>query len=392
MNARGTGLRAWAVVGLAVAVAGCGYLEGGYTAEGILSVGPEAEDLEGGTQTAAPRAADVAAELKSEAVLERALDEVPADDRKAAGYAGVEGPARLAEDLAAEPLPNSTLVRVALTSSDAAAARTIVTHVMDAYVAHRWELAEQAMQMRTKDLVRARNVLSEQAEQLRSLLAGFLGASGLVIRDGQDVTSAARVEALAKEHASLTADLSRARAEWERFAELANEAQEADDLALLTAAYPGLTEPLSTDPSVMKVLARIEVIEAELQQQRQSLGPDHSAVKRLAQDLEEARDALDDTRAEVLAALLAQKSAILQSRLETLRKADASLRDELAHAREVAAQMDRKAAEYEDLRRRYESVQEQLDALTEKVERLRMEAVMSRPDVRVVQYPSPVGE
>ncbi len=377
---------------LAASAAGCGGLGGGYTAEGILSIGPEAEDLDGNAQTAARRAANVALEVKSEPVLARAL-ETPSDvGLEAAGYAGPQGPSRLAEDLVVEPVPGTALVRVGLTASGPVVARDVVTRVLDAYVEHAAEQEAQARMKRMAELQKARDALEVQARMLADRLRAFLQESGLVVQDGRDVESTARLEALRKEHAALEAELTRTRAEWEQFKALAAKAAEEGEAGNLVAAYPEVEKQLYDDAQVASASGRLGALEAELEELRARLGPDHTEVKRLENTRGEARRALDGVLVEVLDTVLSQFSTALERRYEQAREAEAEIQDRLAEARARAADAARDLDTYREMEAEFEPLQNQIDAVVAGIERLRIEAAMARPPARVLQYPPPPAD
>jgi len=267
--------------------------------------------------------------IKSNPVLTRAIAKL------GPGKSPFATPEELAKALVVKPEPNTFCVRVRCTARTWDEARRAVSAVMEAFVAHVQESNRQAFAARMQELEAEHNHLARQAEDLRARMALFIKESGLMILDGRDINSAARVTVQTEMLAQADAEAAKAQAAFDHFSDLLKQAEETKDYGPVRAALPG-------------------AVQAE-------------------NDLQAFQD----------------HAARLRVRYKVARESATALREQLAEAKADASRMALQVQDYQAMEQECRRVEKLVDEVRLRIDQARIGEALRRPGPSLIQYPSP---
>ena len=366
-----------------------------YTAEGVVEVEPgqaQAIELTRGYQQAIDvRLFPQYIESQVRAILNTRV--LTAALKVLAGqqtmYPGPEEVAayELGEDLEVVHALNTQNILVTLTGTDATQVRDIVREVLTQYVEQLRSDRQQADADRQQELRAERDDLKRQLDELGRKLASYRDESAVVVADERGGEQVAVLNALVRQLTVIQVELAAARADWNQFQELRKQSEETRDLSAVLMTFPEVMETLRRDPMIVSLTQTSTVLAQQLEGLAQRFGPQHESVRRLKVSVQATANDLEAKRAEVLGQLIQQQGAVLKNRYDSARAAEAEIQTRVSEARGAALSAAKLTAEYRAREEEYRRVLDLLNVVEDGLERMRISAVMARPNVRIVGRP-----
>jgi capsular exopolysaccharide synthesis family protein len=322
--------------------------------------------------------------IKSDTVLNMALKALEGQQTM---FRGAQAVQKMAEELDVAYLPRSQNMGVRLQGRDPSEVQRIVRAVLDAYIAFTSAQTTQAEADRQRDLRAERDDLSQQAADLSRRMAAYVRDSNAVVltdRGGEEMN---RLIAMMGQLIAAQARTVDAKSRWDQFQQLIQQATEQQNQVAVMMAFPEVGQELQRNPTVDTLTNQVAALAQQIEALRQRLGTRHEAVKRTEMVYETTRNRLEAERGRLLTELLQQHGTILKASYERLRDTEAALRDEVATARTEAARVAQRAAEYRGMEHEYSRVTALLGTVLDGLERMRIQAALVRPHIRVTQYP-----
>ena len=322
--------------------------------------------------------------IESDAVLRQAIDALGLEQN----IYKKEKPEELSKELSVAYLPRSQNIAVTLSGRNPVQIQTIVRGVLDAYIKFVKTQNAQTEADRQRDLTTERNSLTQQADELNRRLMTFLRESGAAALEGRS-EEMGRLEMTTRQLVLAQGALADAKAQWEYFQQLAQQAEQEKNQAAVFVSYPAIGDELRRSPSIISQATQVVRLGQDLASLKQRLGPSHEVVKRAEQLYQAAKNDLEVEQARVVGELLQQQGAVLKADYERARDAEAAVSDQVATARADAARVALRAAEYQGMQREYQRVQTLLDTVLTGLAQMRIQSALVRPNTQITQYPTP---
>ncbi len=322
--------------------------------------------------------------MKNTRVLQAALDALKGEQTM---YRGANPAYELGQDLAVTHLPNTQNILVSLTGRDRTQLRDIVREVLTQYRQQLESDQAEADARRRQELEAERDVLSGQLEDLSRQLDNFRDMASVVVADERGSEQMATLNTLVRQLALVQADVAEANAAWDQFQDLRKQAEETNDLSPILMAFPEVTEAMRTDNTIAALRRQVAALGQQMESMTQRFGEQHEQVRRLAAQLQAARNDLEAQRSETLNQLVQQQSASLKNRYDQARALESDLQRRVGEARAAAVDIAKRSAEYRARSQEYARVQELLNTVENGLERMRISAALSRPNIQVVGWP-----
>ncbi|MBM4017060.1 MAG: polysaccharide biosynthesis tyrosine autokinase [Planctomycetes bacterium] len=364
-----------------------------YTAEGIIEVEPgqaQMPVLTGAVQPEVPIGllgpyieAQVLA-IRNYRVLQAALKEL---EGKQFAYTGGGDVRDLAEDLDARYIPNTQNIYVALRGWDRREVTDIVTQVLTQYTAQLVEDRKQADADRQRELRQERDDLRNQLEALGRRLASLRDESAIIVIDERASEQLARLTTLARQLADAQYKLAEAKAAWDQFQKLRDQAEAGKDMTPVLMVYPKVMEDMRRDAGINAATELVSRLAQDLQGLRARFGPKNEIVLRTETALQTAQNELQAKQSDILGQLFQQTAATLKSDYDRAREAEADLLSRVSEARTAALGVAKLTADYRAREQEYNRVQTLLNTVTDGLERMRIAAALFRPNIRVTRWP-----
>ncbi len=367
-----------------------------YTSEGVIAIEP-------GQQTGGP--VDITAApatiippnlfelyvqgqvmiIKSDRVLSNALERVRGLQ---AMYTTGQASYELNKDLEVAYIPRSQNILVSLTGGNRNELKLIVQAVLDAYREQERQMREESERQRAITLEQQRAELQRQISDIVRQLELQRGEANAVILDERGSEELARLTALVRQLVQQEVELAEARAAWEQFLQLRQQAEDEGTMAPLIMTYPNLTERMRMNATILAMTQQVTRGGQELASLRQRLGPRHESVKRAEATVQEFQNDLETQQNRILGELLQEHAATLKHEYDRAREAEASLRDSVDQARLSAIKVSERAANYRREEAEYERLRGLLDQVQAGIARIRIQAALTQPHIRIAQQAS----
>jgi len=322
--------------------------------------------------------------IKNPRVLRAALDALKGEQTM---YGGPNPAYELGKDLVVAHLPNTQNILVSLTGRDSEQLRDIVREVLTQYRDQLASDLKEADSIRQQELEDERDDLRGQLDDLSRGLARYRDERGVVVADERGSEQVATLTALVRQLAMVQAESAEASAAWEQFQELRKQAEETNDLSPILMAFPEVTEALRTDNTITALRRQVAALEQQQESLGQRFGKQHEQVRRLAVQLQAARNDLEAQRNETLNQLVQQQAATLKNRYDRARILESDLTRRVGEARAAAVDIAKLSAEYRAREQQYARVQDMLNTVENGLERMRISAALSRPNIQIVGWP-----
>jgi len=369
-----------------------------YTAEGIIQVEPGQQQrmaLTAGYQQEVPVGlfqsyveSQVMA-IMNQRVLRNALDALKGEQDM---YGGANPAYELAQDLAVTHVPNTQNIAVSLSGQDTKAIQAIVTEVLTQYIDKLRTDQQEADAERQEELRAERDDLQQQLLDRARTLERYREESSVVVSDERGSEQMARLNALARQLTFAQAELAGATAAWDQFQELRKQAEETSDLSPILMAFPEIMEGLREDRTIGVLRQQVAGLDQQLESLKQRFGGQHEQVRRAQIQLQSARNDLEAQRSETINQLVQQQAAALKNQYDQARALESDLQIRVGEARAAAVSIAKLTAEYRTREQEYQRIQGLLSQVQEGLERMRISAALSRPNILVVQWPTPPVE
>ncbi len=365
-----------------------------YSAEGVVEVEPgqnQMTALTGGWQTEGPiptmfepyMQTQVLA-LRSERMINEALKQL---EGKQTLYGGTNPAHALSRDLQIVFAPNTQNIFVSLKGRDKEGVQRIVVTVLDQYIAQVNDDRNKTDAERRRGLEDERNDLRRQVDKLSQDLANYRREQSVVVTDDRSSEQLTKLTALMRLLTDAQVALAEANAAWNQFQELREQAEKGKDLTPALAAFPEVMDQLRHDPGILGASEGVSRLAQELEGLEQRFGPKHETVVRMKAAYQTAQNDLQTKQNDVLGQLFTQQAAVLKSKYERLRGAEAELLNRVAEARTQAVDAARMTSEYRTREDEYRRVAALLNTVTDGLARMRISTSLARPNIRIAQYP-----
>ena len=323
--------------------------------------------------------------LHSEQMLDAALKQL---EVKLPDYSGPGGAHNLARDLQVIFSPNTQYISVSLKGRDKEGVQRIVVAVLDKYISQVIADRNKVDADRRRGLEDERNDLRRQVEKLSQDLNNYRRESSVVVTDDRSSEQLAKLTALIRQLTDTQMDLAEAAAAWNQFQELREQLEKNQELTpALLAAFPELMDQLHRDPGILAATENTSRLGQDLQGIEQRFGPKHETVIRLKAAYQTAQNDLQSKQNDVLGQLYQQQAAVLKTKFDRLRGAEADLLNRVAEARAQAVDAARLTADYRGREDELRRVSTLLGTVTDGLERMRISITLTRPNIRILQYP-----
>jgi tetratricopeptide (TPR) repeat protein len=320
--------------------------------------------------------------VKRTRVLQAALDTLR-DEQKL--YVGVGAAAHLANDLRVEHLPGTMDIVVSLSGPDKVAVQALVREVLSRFVMQLKDDRDQADMARQKGLWDEQKDLRKQVDRLAADLSRYRDETSLIITDEHASEQMERVKRLTSQLSDTQTALAAASAEWNRLQEFRKKIEDKDDSTVLVMAFPELGEAVRTDPRVVATQQEIDRREIDTAiANAAGKAADAASTEKIVTAL---RKILEKRQAEALGAAMQNLAARLRNQFDRLREVEAELLKQVAEARIAAIDAAKRIGDYQMREAEYRRVLAILNTVTGALERMRIEASITRPTVRVASYP-----
>ncbi len=365
-----------------------------YAARGLIEVQPppvQATPLVGGLENQVPTmlyqqyVETQAQNIKQTHVLQNVIDKLKGEQTM---FLGAGAAQQLFLDLEVQSVPNTQLISVRLSGRNKEQVQAIVREVLNEYISQFNSDRDQVDQDRQKGLSEEQAALHKAVNRLASDLARYRDESSLVITDERSSEQLARLVELTRELSSTQVALAEASAIWNTFQELRKAIEnggQSTEQALM--AFPEVLEALNHDPSITAMTETVSRYSQELQGLQQRFGDKNETVKNVSKALQAAQTDLESKRSTVLGVLFQQQAALLKSRADRLRGAEAELLNRVAEARTAAISQAKLNAEYRIREDEYRREQTLLGQVNDGLERMRINAALTRANVRIFSPP-----
>ena len=369
-----------------------------YTAEGVVEVEPgqgQALELTRGYQEAIDvRMFPLYVEsqvraILSTRVLTAALEALEGQQIRQTMYPPPTAIAayELREDLGVVHPPNSQNILVSLTGRDQEQVQAIVYQVLTQYIKQLRDDRKQADADRQRDLRDEQNDLRDQLNELGRKLAAYRTESAVIVADERGGEQVAALNALVRQVTIAQVELAAARADWTQFQELRKQSEETQDVSAVLMTFPEVMETMRTDPAIVSLTRSSAMFGQELEGLEQRFGPQHESVRRMKVAAQSTANDLEAKQSEVLGQLIQQQAAVLKSRYDSARATEAELQTRVSEARAAALSAAKLTAEYRTRDDEYHRVQDLLNVVEDGLQRMRISAVLARPNVRLLGVP-----
>ena len=366
-----------------------------YTAQGLIEVEPspsQANPLFQGWGSEVPTTlyqqyveSQVLA-VKKTRVLQAVLDTLKGEQTQTM-FMGVGAVQQMQLYLQVAYIPNTQVISVSLRGRSKEQVQAIVREVLNQYTKQLKDDRDQADQERQKGLTDEQKDLRKQVDRLAADLARYRDETSLVITDDRSSEQLARLVALTRQLSDTQVALAEASAAWNTFQELRREIEGGKDPTTALMAFPEVLEALNRDPSIIAMTETVSRYSQDLQGLRQRFGEKNETVMRMATALQAAQTDLESKRSMVLGVQFQQQAALLKSKFDRLRGAEAELLNRVAEARTAAIGASKLAADYRTREDEYRRVLNLLNVVTDGLERMRISNAMARPNVHVSSMP-----
>ena len=364
-----------------------------YLAEGIVEVEPGQNQfpaLMGGYQPEIPTQlfqtyleAQVLA-IKNYRVLDAAMKEL---EGKQTLYGGPGAVLDLSEDLRVMYIPNTQNILVSLRGRHREEVTQIVTQVLTQYTAQIKDDRTQLDADRQRELRTERDDLRSQLADLGRRLSALRDESSIIVTDERQSEQMARVVALTLQLTNGQVVLAEAKASWDQFQKLRQQAEEGKDMTPVLMAFPEVMDNLRKDPNAMGATQQVTRAAEELQALKARFGPKNDFVIRAEAALQSAQNDLQAKQSEALGQLFQQQAATLKNKYDRARDSEAELLSRLADARTAALGAAKLTADYRAREADFMRTQTLLNTVSDGLERMRITSVLTRPNIRVTRWP-----
>jgi len=328
--------------------------------------------------------------IASDAVLKDALARLAEEGELPGAYAGPDALIHLRRDLIVEPTaglgpPAETRrITIRLQRGSAEDPPAVVRAVLRAYMDHEKARCA-ACADRIRELDALRETLRPQVAEAEQKVHDLRQSLSLTTTDLAADEHQVRLDALKSLLHEKQGEFDRAKADWQRFQDLREKAAKADDLSILLAAFPDISETVEADGGVAAARDNVKHLEETLAEV-QARG-DEDAVRRTQERLDEARQNLQARRAVLLCLLIQQKTATLERDYDRAVRAEKELQNEIAQARDDLEKHTEGVKTYRADAEELERLRNRLASVEEEETRLRVEMSLVEPPVRVLQWP-----
>ncbi|MGB2754014.1 MAG: polysaccharide biosynthesis tyrosine autokinase [Phycisphaerae bacterium] len=323
--------------------------------------------------------------IRSNRVLGTALENLEPNQTM---FRGPDAAYRLAEELVVRSLPESEVISVSLSGTDATQVRDIVREVAQQYLANVEDQRKTIDADRQRDLRTERDDLRRDRDRVASELTELRRQSDAVVLDERGSEEMVRLMTLARQLVDVQFELAGARSAWLQFQELQKEAEDKKDLRPVLLAFPEMMQGLRQDPRVLALSQQAARYSQELEGLKSRFGERHEAVRRSQVVSQGAQNDLEAQQNAVLVELVQQQAAVLQNNYNRTREAEAELLDKVAEARSVAIRLSQRVAEYRQREDEFRRLQDLLQTVSDGLERMRIAAALARPNIQIVQMPT----
>ena len=367
-----------------------------YTAEAQVVVEPGQGQIPGMIQFSAPempsnlyvpyvKAQEQA--IKNERVLQGALKKLEGEQNT---YLGPNATHELYLDLQTNYITDSQNIVVSLRGRHREQIQAIVREVLNQYIDQLKTDRLETDRERQQELRLEHDDLQKQLQDLGRKLASYREESSVIITDDRGGEHLARLTALIRQLTDAQGQLAEASAAWKQFQEIQKKAEEDKDPTGVLQAFPEVMEALRKDQSIINMSDQLGRIAQNTQSLKQRLGPKHEAVVQAEALLQTAQKELQDKQSAVLGELYRQQAAVLKSKYERARGAEAELLNRVAEARQAAVSAAKLSAEYRAREDQYKQVQSNLNIVTDGLERMRISAALARPNIHITRPVIPI--
>ncbi len=325
--------------------------------------------------------------IKNERVLQGALKKLEGEQNT---YLGPNATHELYLDLQASYIPDSQNIVVSLRGRNREQTQAIVREVLNQYIEQLDTDRREGDRKRQQDLRAEHDDLQKQLQELGRKLAAQREEGNVIITDDRSSVQLAGLTELIKQLANTQGQLAEASAAWTQFQEVQKKAEQDKDPTGVLQAFPEVMEELRKDLSIKGVSEQLGHIAQSTQSLKQRLGPKHEAVVQAEALLRTAQIELQAKQAEVLGLLYQQEAAVLKSKYEQARRAQAELLDRVAEARQAAVSAAKLSAEYRAREAQYNQTQKQLNTVTEGLENMRIHTALTRPNIHITRPVIPI--
>jgi len=308
--------------------------------------------------------------LRSRRVIDMAV-ETPR--LQAAGWpAGPSGVAKLQRSLSVRR--NSQVISVAVSHPDREAAQEAVNAVLDAYQELYGEQGELSVSAKERQLVDREATIDRELQNLRERIFQIADEYGADTLDKLHETRIADMERLDNELSNINF----------RIADLRQRAQAAADGGSADPDLSRTEQAAASDPQLASLLREELRVESRLESLSGRYGPNHRTIKRLREDLDEIRGAIERRTDDLLAAgggtadAVALAAADPAAALKQLESRKAQFETLLERTRREAISLGRKKLQISSLREQVAEKRQLLDDTRRRLESIRVESQASQ--------------
>ena len=365
-----------------------------YTAEGLLEVAPGLNPFPAVTggygepevpfQLYPSYVETQVQAIKNPRVLDAAFKEV---EGKQTAYTGPGAVQALSKDLRVQSIPNTQYIYVGLRGRNREEVTRIVAQVLEQYTKQLEADRKQADAERQRGLREKRDDMQNQLGVLARRLADLRSESSLVVTDDRTSEQRERLAVSTRQLADAQLELARAKAAWDQFQKLRQDAQQGKDKAAVLMAFPEVMEALRRDPSITAMSEQVWRLKLELAGMKQGSEEKKDDIRRIEAMLQGAQNELQARQENVLGQLVQQTAATLKGAYDRARDQEASLLAAQSEARAAALAAAKLTAEYRGKEDEYNRGMALLNTLTDGLERMRISAALTRPNIRIARPP-----
>jgi uncharacterized protein involved in exopolysaccharide biosynthesis len=182
-------------------------------------------------------------------------------------------------------------------------------------------------------------------------------------------------------------ELSRAKAAWDQFQKLRQDAERDKDKAAVLMAFPEMMDAMRRDESIRLATEQVSRFNLQLAVMKQGSEEKKDDIRRLEAMLQAARNEFQARQENVLGQLVQQTGATLKGAYDRARDLEAWLLNAQAEARAAALAAAKLAAWYREREDEYNRGMALLSTLTDGLERMSISAALTRPNIRIARAP-----
>jgi len=302
-------------------------------------------------------------------------------------YTGDEAVMDLSKDIKVSYIPRSQNIAVSLAGYKNLEITQIVSAVLKAYTASLEKDRKEEDSQRQKDLQAEREDLVKQLTYVRQQMDRLREDAGTVVFDENRSDYATHIGVLTQRIVNAKMERSEAENAWNQFQKLYQQAVDTKDNTELLAAFPEVQSSLRDDPSLTAASQVVSRADQNLQILIQRYGPEHDAVAQARASLQSAQNDLENARSEALGRLIQEHAGTLLGNYTRTRDTQAQLESEIARVQSDAKDFGEKVAKYRNFEKDSDRVQKLLNTVANGIEQIRISSAMTRPNVRVTQWP-----